>query len=436
MFKKALSFIFITLSTIFLLEAGLRSGGYLVLKFNPPSQSGRLKQGGETVILCLGDSFTFGVGAAYQDSYPRQLEGMLKERFPRKSIKVYNLGIPGSNSSQLESGLQRDIDKYHPDLVIVMSGRNDIWNMAGAGRPVFLLSGSRLYKLIKAAQANIAAKMRKIEENERALAPRKAPPEASRLITQGHDLKEQGRYDLAKECFLEALRIDPGNPDANRQLGTIYREGAEYELAEKCLTEAVRQGYGGDGNIYVELGMVHRIQNRPGLVREELRRALVDPRAAALAFIEFQQTCADSSEFYKEMEAFSAGLKDRGSRRMIKAMIALHRDKEAIAAIMRDNFLKIYKACRDNGVGLILQTYPETENVAEGVRHIADRYDIPTVDNHLVFEKELNGRDRREFFVSDDHCNAEGYRLIAEGVYEAMIREGMIDDTVAIAAKN
>lgn len=433
MFKKTLSFILIMLFTLLLLEAGLRLGGYLVLKFNPPSQSGCQKQDGETVILCLGDSFTFGVGAAYQDSYPRQLEGMLKARFPRKNIKVYNLGIPGSNSSQLGSGLQRDIDKYHPDLVVVMSGRNDIWNMAGAGRPVFLLSGLRLHKLIKAAQANIAARMSKAGKEDRALAPRKAPPEASRLITQGHDLKEQGSYDPAKECFLEALRVDPGNPDANRQLGTIYREGAEYELAEKCLIEAVRQGYSGDGNIYVELGMVHRIQNRPGLAREELRRALVDPRAAALAFIEFQQTCADSSEFYEEMEAFSAGLKDRGSRRMIKTMIALHKDKEAIAAIMRDNFLKIYKTCRDNAVGLILQTYPETENVAESVRRVADRYDIPTVDNHLVFEKELNGRDRRDLFVSDDHCNAEGYRLIAEGVYKTMLSKGMIDDTVSIA---
>lgn len=41
-------------------------------------------------ILCLGDSFTEGVGATYENSWPIQLESILSGNCSKSNIKVYN----------------------------------------------------------------------------------------------------------------------------------------------------------------------------------------------------------------------------------------------------------------------------------------------------------------------------------------------------------
>jgi len=76
-------------------------------------------------ILCLGDSFTFGVGAGKGQDYPSQLENMLNKSKSGKIFEVINRGIGGQNSSELLYYLARDLEKYNPELVIVMIGMND-----------------------------------------------------------------------------------------------------------------------------------------------------------------------------------------------------------------------------------------------------------------------------------------------------------------------
>ncbi len=82
-------------------------------------------------ILCVGDSSTYGIGASDVNkfSYPRQLQRILDEKVPNKKIDVVNLGIPGINSSQVLNRFRKYLSKYNPDLVIVMIGINDPWNL-------------------------------------------------------------------------------------------------------------------------------------------------------------------------------------------------------------------------------------------------------------------------------------------------------------------
>src|SRR4051812_37239704 len=54
----------------------------------------------EPVVLCLGDSFTYGLGASDPaKSYPRQLETLLHQR--GLEWRVVNGGWPGRNSRDL-----------------------------------------------------------------------------------------------------------------------------------------------------------------------------------------------------------------------------------------------------------------------------------------------------------------------------------------------
>ncbi len=63
---------------------------------NPPIDVGRepcLR------IIVLGDSYAFGWGVQKNEAFPRQLEAMIVERYPRVSVEVVNAGYPGMGST-------------------------------------------------------------------------------------------------------------------------------------------------------------------------------------------------------------------------------------------------------------------------------------------------------------------------------------------------
>lgn len=82
----------------------------------PPKLTPLPKNG---VILALGDSLTEGVGAERSDAYPAILETLLKRR-------VVNAGVSGDTTKEGLNRLPALLIKYHPSLVIVSLGGNDL----------------------------------------------------------------------------------------------------------------------------------------------------------------------------------------------------------------------------------------------------------------------------------------------------------------------
>ena len=82
---------------------------------------------------------------------------------------------------------------------------------------------------------------------------------------------------------------------------------------------------------------------------------------------------------------------------------------------------------KKNNVGIAFQTYPNKHIFNENIRKIAKRFRIPLVDNQLLFQKKLIAQDNKDFFVADGHCNAKGYRIIAQNVYRILFKEGLIN---------
>ena len=83
---------------------------------------------GEIVILCVGDSHTFGAPVP-KESYPIQLQARLVERFPERAFRVVNLGIPRVNSAFVANRLERQMLQIEPDLVILWVGVKNLWNV-------------------------------------------------------------------------------------------------------------------------------------------------------------------------------------------------------------------------------------------------------------------------------------------------------------------
>jgi lysophospholipase L1-like esterase len=76
-------------------------------------------------ILCLGDSWTFGANVSPLETYPHVLEQRLRQRFPGQRLEVFNLGVLGYSSLQVEQLLTSGALAMAPDYVIVGVAMND-----------------------------------------------------------------------------------------------------------------------------------------------------------------------------------------------------------------------------------------------------------------------------------------------------------------------
>lgn len=76
-------------------------------------------------IMCLGDSCTFGV-AGDESPYPYQLQQCLEPMDLEGSYQTINAGVEGHGSINALLRLPRLL-KFHPDVLIINHGWNDMW---------------------------------------------------------------------------------------------------------------------------------------------------------------------------------------------------------------------------------------------------------------------------------------------------------------------
>ena len=79
-------------------------------------------------VLAFGDSLTYGTGAASADSYPAQLQKIIRRQ-------VVAAGVPGETSEQALRRLPRLLRHHRPALVIVCTGGNDFCSVCRHNKP-------------------------------------------------------------------------------------------------------------------------------------------------------------------------------------------------------------------------------------------------------------------------------------------------------------
>jgi hypothetical protein len=82
------------------------------------------KPAGVKRVLCLGDSFTWGVGVMWDDAWPQRVERLLS-RTRGERWEAVSLAEPGMNAVQQTSRLESEGWGYGPDVVVLGWVMND-----------------------------------------------------------------------------------------------------------------------------------------------------------------------------------------------------------------------------------------------------------------------------------------------------------------------
>ena len=93
-------------------------------------------------IVCLGESSTSGLWVDQEDSYPSQLETMLKKYYDTKNIHVIVPPHVGQNTSQVANRIYDYIKLYKPIAIVMMVGCNNHWSLTESHITKFLSSNS------------------------------------------------------------------------------------------------------------------------------------------------------------------------------------------------------------------------------------------------------------------------------------------------------
>ncbi|MAB79006.1 MAG: hypothetical protein CMJ89_06580 [Planctomycetes bacterium] len=91
------------------------------------------KPEGETRVLSVGDSWTFGYLVAHDEAIPHLVEEELRKRRSGNRIECLNAGVPGYSLFQGWRFLENEGFDYEPDLIVLNFGWNSQTPWDGLG---------------------------------------------------------------------------------------------------------------------------------------------------------------------------------------------------------------------------------------------------------------------------------------------------------------
>lgn len=214
-------------ATLLLIEIALRIFGSFYSSINTHSPADNTDYA--YTILCIGDSFTYGIGAPQRLSYPEQLQGIVEENTQHRA-RVINAGICAGNTTQMLEQVQGLLNQYRPDAVVMLFGMANSWNYYGFTQTNSFLHRIKIYKLYKRIRHNIDYRrngfemFQRVNDFSRSILV-KSVRVAGNKNKQFDFCYQSGRYQLstrnwqaAMECFAAAASLSPFNDSVRHAL--------------------------------------------------------------------------------------------------------------------------------------------------------------------------------------------------------------------------
>jgi len=254
------------------LELLLAALGFVYMKTRG---SVRPSAAGDT-ILCVGASFTHGLGASKGGDYPSQLEQLLNSG-DGGPYTVINRGVPGSNVAMTLRRLPALLDEFRPRVVLLSASSSIYWNYWGYGA----------YKEAAGTGAGVVDLLYRLKTWKlavliwREITGRKARPvQAGREGEggpNGWQLRKMQMPEKAAAWFRSRIAAEPGEARHLTGLGMACLDMKRYDEAAVHFEKALKRD-GEAGLACYGLGLLHDKQGDTGKAKLWFRRGLAaDP---------------------------------------------------------------------------------------------------------------------------------------------------------------
>lgn len=387
---------------LLLLEVALRLMGVMAQRSRPiVFQEGERKGAGAKTVLCVGDSYTFGGNVTGREAYPAHLWKLLKQRHP--GVKVVNGAHCEYNSTQSLYELPSRIRLRSPQVVVILVGSSDQWNLIGTRtderhrihRPYYeaeinppplalppgllrdpgeMARTFRVYKMLRSIVLNL--QFRYMMYTVKRLKLRDVEAHADRaLANEEHDqflqaLYYSGRYKLLFETMLIMLEKISTSSE-------YYSQDLSFYFALSC---AFRYQ-----SIYSAAWTARRfdsiLEKRPDLKNNRVFMKYRDY---------FRNRAVREKHFWRTLER---------------------------------NVTRMVRVARSLGATPVISTYPITHVATNRIlRRVARARKVELVDQYAAFDRLLKKEERASLFVGDDHATPRGYGLMAANIAPVVSR--------------
>ncbi len=424
-------------------------------------------------ILTVGDSFTRGLGAPAGNDFSTQLELMLNKN-SSKSFKVINGGYAGSNSTQILKKVKPEIDAIKPDMIILLFGGANTWNLWGMETTQDggswlsnMLYRIRVFKLIKLFINDIKNKAIsggldkeknylepiKIEAARRRFEEKiqKNPNNGETYYKMGEFYMREREIEQAIKIFKKGIEIDPKSENNYVGLGAAYQMQGKIEKGIKQMKKGLDVNprnlnyYNQICTFYNYLGnfdeqikwakkaiqINHRCNNFYHFLQGRLPEKIVAQRAAEIdSFLQIYPRSNSQYEAKLEHPCFYTSS-------IVEIKIQYDKNVKKILNWVESDIKKAIEICRERNIKLIIQNYPlrfqnnfwvqSVTPINELIERVAAKHSIPFVDNKKKFDN--LGERQKEYLEPlgcGEHCNAKGYALMANNLYNKILEIGAL----------
>ncbi len=254
-----------TVSVLVLVELLLQAAALAVWWMQRPPATTQTNE----VILCIGDSWTQGMGSSDlgKFSYPAVLEGLLRQS-DGPEWSVVNGGLSGQNSRDVLERLPGQLRQFKPRVVCILVGQNDYWtrpqplpkqHAKDTPQHGFYRFRWRLPRFVPWALGNFFAVAQVTEQGRQGDEWVARPPKLDRayrktksdwqFVPEAQPVKEEGWRQRARSdregalrSFLQVLELSPGDGQAHQALAVTYRELGKLEQSQQHL-DWLRRAY-------------------------------------------------------------------------------------------------------------------------------------------------------------------------------------------------
>ena len=459
-----------------LLEISLRLGGFILLSIQERRNLQSLKQKSTYRIFCLGESTTGG-------QYPPFLEEILNQRNIGIKFSVVDDGTAGLNTATIMSKLERNLDKFEPQMVIAMMGINDAWEQIfwenrNITKIISFLKSFRVYKLVKLIYLHAQSRVKENQKRAREIrdaqsqaameiySPQGSNEQTKSSIPPEHPLKDSGsnlkdytkyieeaelysmagRFADAEESFKKAIAINPqNNKHAWGLLIKLYWIYKDFSRAESTFEEALKVNPLNQ-EAYFWMSGAYTIRGEYSSAEKLLRRALeIEPNdlsvvSTLILVCRLQGRNSETEDLLKKYikqdpkNEYLYGLLAAFYEQIGRYRIADECYREANKLRMfyynpetRNNYLKLKSVLDKRAIKLVCMQYP-----VRSLKPLKEMFPVTDgiifIDNEKVFKDVLKKNSYETLFKDNfggefGHCTDKGNKLLAQHIADVILKE-------------